>query len=114
MAPAPAYAFDDALAAQIRALIDLVCNDPEQTEAEPGAHREATTAVIDALDPRDAIEAIISGHCVMYYYLTRDAARDFSRCTDHARRPRLRSAIMAAERGFSRNPAQVCGQQKRA
>ena len=90
-------------AAQVRALIDMVCDDPDQTEAELGAQREATAAVIGALDPRDAIEAIISGHCVMYHYLTRDAARDFSRCVDRAVRPRLRSAIMAAERGFSRN-----------
>jgi hypothetical protein len=70
-----------------------------------GRDRRSLAAVhtIMAFQPRDAIEAMLAGHCVMFHELIVDSVHDTLRGEEEAPRRATRSGIVAMDKAFGDN-----------
>jgi hypothetical protein len=63
----------------------------------------ATTCMVMSFSPRDAIEAMIAGQCVMLHEMIVDSVHKTLRSEEDDRRPTTRAGIVAMDRAFGAN-----------
>jgi hypothetical protein len=81
---------------------------PQQfTRSQTAAH------MVTGFLPRDVIEAMLAGHCVMLHELMVQAVGEFFRAEAGPKTRGMRSAILAMDRAFGRNLADFDRYQKR-
>ena len=96
----PAFGFEQLVTELLRGLADAVADRPGETEAQRfGRHQTAIFSVMAFL-PRDALETMLAGQCVMFDHLLRDATRDLLRNDAAPSKLRIRSQLMALSRLF--------------
>jgi hypothetical protein len=103
----PEFGFEQLITELLRGLADAVADRPGETEAQRFArHRTAIFSTMAFL-PRDAIETMLAGQCVIFDLLLRDAARDLLRNEAAATKLRIRSQLTAMGRLFLKHLDQL-------
>lgn len=77
-----------------------------ETKSQQFMRFEAASHMIMGFLPRDVIEAMLAGHCVMFHELINDSVRDTLRGEVDTMRRATRSSIVAMDKAFASNLAQ--------
>ena len=96
----PEFGFEQLVSELLRGLADTVADRPGQTEAQRFARHRAAIFSIMAFLPRDAMETMVAGQCVMFDHLLRDAVSDVLRGEAGVGKLRLRSQVIGLGRSF--------------
>jgi len=84
-------------------IADALAGRPGESQARQDERARTAAGTILQFRPRDAVEAMISGHCVIFHELIVDGVQDMSRVEDPTARRATRSAIVAMDRAFGAN-----------
>ena len=79
----------------LRGIAETVAVRPGDTEARRAARHQAAAASVLAFLPRDPVEAMLAGQCVVFDHLVHDTARDMLRGMEDTARPRGRAQLIA-------------------
>jgi hypothetical protein len=110
----PAFGFQQLVPELLRGLAEAVSERPGESESQRfGRHQTAIFSVM-ALWPRDATEAILASHCVMYDHVLRDATHDLLRAEAEPVKRRIRSQLLSVGRLFLQSLGQLDRLQTRA
>jgi hypothetical protein len=100
MAPDTSLSFDQLLAEQVRVVANAIAGSPAPTEAQRLANQQSVANTFKALQPRDAFELILAGHCVMYDRLLWDAVDDMRHAPTQQARLRASPGVRATGKMF--------------
>lgn len=101
MDPQPAFTFQDLFSFVIRDMAEAVSGRPGELRAQQFARTQAVVHMILGLQPRDVIEAMLTGHCVMLHeVLTADVRSSLRGEVDPARRG-PRSNVIGLNKAFN-------------
>jgi hypothetical protein len=101
------FGFEQLITELLRGLADAVADRPGESEAQRFARHQTAIFSIMAFHPRDAIETMLAGQCVMFDLLLRDAARDLLRNETAPGKLRIRSQIAALAKIFLKHLEQL-------
>jgi hypothetical protein len=104
----PEFGFQQLVSELLRGLAGAVAERPGQTEAQRFARHQTAIFSVMAFLPRDAIETMLAGQCVMIDHLLRDAVSDLLRSETAAGKLRIRSQVTALGRQFLKHLDQFC------
>jgi len=90
-----------------------LCERAGETKERQPARVMAIIRMVMSLLPRDAMEAMLASHCVMFHELMVDSARDTLRGEVETARKATRSSIVAMDKCFRANLAELERYQKR-
>lgn len=79
MTPDPNFGFEQVADAIIRDVVNTVADLPGLSPEQHGARSQATFRAVMAFQPRDAVEVMLAGQCVIYDHLLHDDVRDARR-----------------------------------
>jgi len=103
MSTQPEFSLKDLLTHIVADIVKAVSDRPGETPQQQFTRSLAVTHTILAFQPRDAIEAMLAGHCVLLHELIVDGVRDATgAATDTARRA-ARANLVAMDRAFGNN-----------
>ena len=91
----------------LRGIAETVAVRPGDTEARRAARHQAAAASVLAFLPRDPVEAMLAGQCVVFDHLVHDTARDMLRGLEGTARPRGRAQLIAMGGVFLRYMAEL-------
>jgi hypothetical protein len=97
------FGFQQLATELLRSLADAVADRPGETEAQRFARHQTAIFSTMAFLPRDALETMVAGQCVMFDHLLRDAVRDLLRNDADPSKRRIRSQVTALGRLFLKN-----------
>jgi hypothetical protein len=83
-----------------REVIQTVADREGDSQPRQSARQHATAWSIASLQPRDPVETMLAGHCVIFDHLLRDAARDAFGTPTAEIRLRVRSQVLAIGKLF--------------
>ena len=104
----PEFGFQQLVSELLRGVAGAVADRPGQTEAQRFARHQTAIFSVMALLPRDAMEAMLAGQCVMIDHLLRDAVSDLLRSETAAGKLRIRTQVTALGRQFLKHLEQFC------
>jgi hypothetical protein len=84
-------------------IADALAGRPGESQARADERARTAAGTILQFRPGDAVEAMISGHCVIFHELIVDGVQDTLRAEDGKARRVTRSAIVAMDRAFGAN-----------
>ena len=99
----PAFGFKDLLTHIVGDVAQAVCERNGETKARQAGRSQAAVFTIMGFLPRDAIEAMLAGHCVMFHELMVDSVHDTLRGELDTTRRATRGGIVAMDRAFANN-----------
>ncbi len=79
MTPDPGFGIEQCMTELIRGIIDTVADLPGLTPDQRFIKHQTAAFSLMAFHPRDAVETMLAGHCVIYDHLLRDGAHDLVR-----------------------------------
>ena len=79
MLPEPNFGYQQIVTEQIRGIIDTVADKPGLTPERRAAAQQTVVCSVMAYNPRDPVETMMAGHCIIYDHMLRDGARDMLR-----------------------------------
>ena len=103
----PALGFRELFARVVGDIAKAVCEREGETEQQQYARSEAAAHMIMGFLPRDLIEAILAGRCVMFHELAVDSAHDALRGEPEATRRAARRGVIAMDKAFANNLRQL-------
>ncbi len=98
-----AFGFNEMLTFVIGDMARAVSERPGETKQQQYTRTQGSTAMILDLHPRDAAEAMLAGHCVMFNAVIGDSARETLRGEADTMRRATRSNLVALNKSFSGN-----------
>jgi hypothetical protein len=98
-----AFGFQELLTHVVGDMARAVCERPGETRREHHARSEAAAHMIMGFFPRDVIEAILAGRCVMFHEMMTDSVRDTMRGEVDSTRRATRGTIVAMDKAFGAN-----------
>ena len=104
----PEFGFQQLASELLRGLAGALADRPGQTEAQRFARHQTAIFSVMAFLPRDAIETMLAGQCVMIDHLLRDAVSDLLRSETAAGKLRIRSQVTALGRQFLKHLDLFC------
>jgi hypothetical protein len=96
------FGFGQLITELLRGLADAIADRPGETEAQRFARHQTAIFSVMAFMPRDAMETMLAGQCVMFDHLMRDAARDLLRNEAEPVKRRIRAQLTGLGRSFLR------------
>src|SRR5882757_7389802 len=103
MDPQPQFGFKELFTHVIGDVAKAVCERPNESKQHQFMRTQAAIHMILDLQPRDMIEAMLSGHTVMFHALVTDSIHDtLQGQVDTMRRP-TRANIVALDKAFHTN-----------
>ena len=99
----PAFGFKELFAHVIGDMAKAICERNGETQQQQFLRSQAAAHMIMGFLPRDVIEAILAGHCVMFHELMVDSIRDTLRGELDTMRRATRSNIVAMDKAFGNN-----------
>lgn len=99
----PAFGFKELFHHVIGDMAKALCERNGDTQAQQYARSQAVVHMILGFLPRDVIEAMLAGHCVLFHELIIDSARDTLRGEAEAMRRSTRAGIVAMDKAFGNN-----------
>jgi hypothetical protein len=103
MDPQPAFGFKELLTHIVSDMARAVCERMGETQQHQFTRTQATAHMIMGFLPRDAIEAILAGHCVMFHEMMTDSIHDTLRGEMDSYRRATRANIVALDKCFGNN-----------
>jgi hypothetical protein len=103
----PAYTLKDLLTEIVGGIAKAVSNRDGEPRPLHEARIRAATYMVMAFSPRDAIEAMIAGQCVMMHEMMVDSVHKTLRSEEEDRRRPTRAGIVAMDRAFGANLARL-------
>lgn len=100
MIPSATFGFEQLITELLRGLAEAVADRPGETEAQRMLRHQIVVFSTMAFMPRDALETMLAGQCVMLDHLLRDGMRDLPRCQPEPIKLRVRSQLTAIGRLF--------------
>jgi hypothetical protein len=94
------FGFEQLITELLRGLADAIADRPGETEAQRFARHQTAIFSVMAFMPRDAMETMLAGQCVMFDHLMRDAARDLLRNEAEPVKRRIRTQLTGLGRSF--------------
>ncbi len=113
MQPQPAFGFNELFTHVIGDIAKAICERNGETHEQQVARSQATVHTIMGFLPRDVIEAMLAGHCVMFHELMLDSVRDTLRGEMDTLRRATRANIVAMDKAFGNNLARLERYQQR-
>ena len=114
MTPDPSFGYEQLMTELIRGVIDSVADIPGLSESRRLIKQQAVACSVLSLQPRDPIETMLAGQCVIYDHMLRDGARDLSRGQSESLRLRARPGTVACGKMFLSTLTALQRMQKRA
>src|SRR5450755_1789227 len=96
----PAFGFQELFTHIVGDMAKAVSERNGETKQQQFARSSAAVYTIMGLLPRDAIEAMLAGHCVMFHELITDSVHDTLRGELDTHRRATRSTIVAMDKAF--------------
>lgn len=109
----PAFGFKELLTHIVGDMAKAMCERNGETKQQEFSRSQAAAHTIMGFLPRDAIEAMLAGHCVMFHEMMVDSVRDTLRGEMDTMRRATRSSIVAMDKRFGNNLARLERFQKR-
>src|ERR1019366_3782970 len=100
MTPDPDFGFKHAAAEIIRGIVDTVADLPGLTREQRLLKQQTTVFSVMSFRPRDPLELMLAGQCVIYDAMLRDGARDLLRGQPEEIKLRTRPINLASGRMF--------------
>ena len=100
MTPDPDFGFKHAAAEIIRGIVDTVADLPGLTREQRLLKQQTTVFSVMSFRPRDPLELMLAGQCVIYDAMLRDGARDLLRGQPEEIKLRSRPVNLASGRMF--------------
>lgn len=113
MTTQPEFGFAQLITELLRGLADAAADRPAETDAQRFARHQTVIFSVMAFLPRDALETMVAGQCVMFDHLLRDATRDLLRSEAEPVKRRIRSQVTALGRSFLKHLEELRGLQAR-
>src|SRR5258708_66718 len=105
MDPIPTFGLKQLLTHIIGDAAKAVSERSGESQSQQIARSQATVYAIMTFRPRDAIEAMLAGHCVMFHEMIVDSVRTTLRDEAPASRHATRSSIATMDKAFGNNLA---------
>jgi len=99
----PAFGFKELLTHMVGDMAKAVSERPDETRQQHYARTQAAIHMIMSFLPRDVIEAMLAGRCVMLHEMIIDSVRDTLRGEVDTMRRATRSGIVAMDKAFGAN-----------
>ncbi len=103
----PAFGFRELLNHVVGDMAKAVCERGGESKQQQFARYQATVHMIMGFLPRDVIEAILAGHCVMFHEMMTDSVRVTLRGEADGTRRATRGNIVAMDKVFGNNLARL-------
>jgi len=103
MNPQPSFGPDELLPHIIGGVAEAVCQRDGESRQRQDDRRQAAVHSVMTFLPRDAIEAMIAGNCVMFHEMIVDSVGDTLRGEEAAAARATRSTIVAMDKAFGNN-----------
>jgi hypothetical protein len=99
----PAFGFKELFTHIVGDMAKALCERDGETKSQQILRSQAAARMIMSFLPRDAIEAMLAGHCVMFHELITDSIRETLRGELDSTRRATRSTIVAMDKAFGNN-----------
>jgi hypothetical protein len=103
MAPQQQFGFKELFTHVIGDMARAICERSGESTQQQFVRTQAATHMILGLQPRDVIEAMLAGHCVMFHSVMTDSIHDTLRGEMDTMRRGTRANIVALNRAFHIN-----------
>jgi hypothetical protein len=103
----PAFGLEDLLAHVVGGIAKAVSERDGESQHQQFVRCQAAVQTILTFLPRDAITAMLAGHCVMFHELIADSVHFTMRGEAAATRRATRSSIVAMDKAFGNNLARL-------
>src|SRR5580693_6673351 len=100
MHPDTALTMHSAMTEIAREVIETVADRPGDSPAKRIARQQMTAWSISSFEPRDPVETMLAGHCVIFDHLLRDGACDTLRGQQQDIKVRVRPQVLATGKMF--------------
>jgi hypothetical protein len=100
MQPTPAFGYQQLVTELIRGVVDTVADKPELSPERRAAAQQTVVCTVMSYNPRDAVETMLAGQCVVYDAMLRDGARDMLRGQSELMKIKARPGILSAGKMF--------------
>jgi hypothetical protein len=94
------FTYQTAMGEITREVIETVADRPGDSQARRRARQQATVYTMMSFLPRDPVETMLAGHCVIFDHLLRDGARDTLRGQPEDIKLRARPGLHASGKMF--------------
>jgi hypothetical protein len=101
------FGFEQIAAELMRGLIAAVADKPFPTPERKAAAQQTVVCTVMAYQPRDPIEMMMAGQCVVYDHLLLDGARDMLRGQMDEHKIRTRPGVLASGKMFLQTMAML-------
>ena len=99
----PEFGFKELFHHVIGDMAKAICERKGETQSQQYVRSQAAVHMILGFLPRDVIEAMLAGHCVMFHELMVDSVHDMLRGEIGTMRRATRGAIVAMDKAFGNN-----------
>ena len=100
MQPTPTFGYEQIVTELIRGILDTVADRPGLSPERKASAQQTVVCTVMSYNPRDAIETMLAGQCVVYDALSRDGARDMLRGQSELMKIKARSSILSSGKMF--------------
>ena len=100
MTQTAAFTLEQMTAEVLRGIIETVGERADDTPARKSLRHATTVFSVMAFLPRDAIELMLAGQCVIFDHVLRDGARDLLRDQDEKVKARVRPQLVSTGNSF--------------
>jgi len=97
----------------IRGVVDTVASKPGQSPERHAAVVQSVVCSVMAFNPRDPVETMMAGQCIIYDHLLRDGARDMLRGKAELEMIKARPGVLACGKMFLATVSMLVRMQRR-
>ncbi len=113
MQPGPTFGYEQIVTELIRGILDTVADKPGLTPERKAAAQQTVVCSVMAYNPRDPIETMMAGQCIVYDHMLRDGARDMLRGQAELIKIKARPGILSIGKMFLATMDTLCRMQGR-
>ena len=99
----PAFGLRELLTHVVGDIAKALCQREGETQQQRYDRTQAVAHTVMAFTPRDAIEAMLAGHCVMFHEMIVDSVQSTMGGEEMAKRRTTRGNIVAMDKAFGNN-----------
>lgn len=103
----PTFGPDDVLAHIVGDIAQAVCERPGETPRQQVIRSQVAVQTMMEFQPRDAIEAMLASHCLMFHEMIGDSVHVTLRSEEAMTRRATRAGIVAMDNAFGNNLARL-------
>lgn len=114
MQPDPSFGHQQIVTELIRGVLDTVGSKPGLSPARRAAAVQTVVCSVMAFNPRDPVEAMMAGQCIVYDHMLRDGAAELLRGHSEEIMLKARPGVLACGKAFLTTAAMLLRMQRRA